>query len=205
MREDPSAETKSRKEWRLSGAVFLIRRADLRTDESPYPVSDQLIDQWVSDPIARGPLVSLLSATGAPVVGQQGAELKRALQQAFRRGHIVALRRNLRIAATPDDALTGAGSGSGNTRGQSAGGAAGAGGAESRRGRDSTEKTWIECQLLDEDDNPIANRPYRLKLPDGSVREGVLGADGTVRVNGIDPGTCQISYTDLDGREWRLA
>lgn len=69
----------------------------------------------------------------------------------------------------------------------------------------TTPKTWIEIVLLDDTDKPVPGVRYRLKVTDGSLREGTLGADGSVRVNGIDPGTCEIAFPDIDGREWHKA
>jgi hypothetical protein len=63
-------------------------------------------------------------------------------------------------------------------------------------------KTWVEIRLVDADENPVGGIGYRLKLPDSSIREGVLGDDGTARVDGILPGQCEVSFPDIDAREW---
>ncbi len=77
--------------------------------------------------------------------------------------------------------------------------------AKAPRPAPASEKTWIEIQLVDQNDHPVANQRYRLKITDNSYRDGTLPADGTVRVSGIDPGTCELTFLDLDGREWRPA
>ena len=65
------------------------------------------------------------------------------------------------------------------------------------------EKSWIEIQLVDEADQPIAGERYRITLPDGqTVAEGTTNAEGMARVSGIDPGTCQITFPDLDKDAW---
>jgi phage protein D len=61
---------------------------------------------------------------------------------------------------------------------------------------------WIEMKLVGEDGKPIANERYRIKLPDGKVYEGYLGADGKLRIEGIDRGTCELSFPDLDHDAW---
>lgn len=66
-------------------------------------------------------------------------------------------------------------------------------------------KTWIEIKLVDQDGNPVANEKYELKLPDGSVQEGSLDAQGRARVEEIDPGNCTVCFPDIDGREWKPA
>jgi uncharacterized Zn-binding protein involved in type VI secretion len=58
--------------------------------------------------------------------------------------------------------------------------------------------TWVEVQLVDDDGEPYANVDYRMKLPDGSVREGVTDGDGLVKFDGIDPGECEIAFPTLD-------
>jgi hypothetical protein len=64
-------------------------------------------------------------------------------------------------------------------------------------------KTWIEFRLIDEDGNPVSNAAYKVKLADGSIKDGTLNAEGSVRFNDIDPGRCQIMFPEIDGREWR--
>lgn len=60
------------------------------------------------------------------------------------------------------------------------------------------EKDWIELHLVDDFDQPLAGEKYRLKLADGSVREGRLDASGRARIDGIDPGVCEVTLPDLD-------
>lgn len=67
------------------------------------------------------------------------------------------------------------------------------------------EKTWIEIELVDEDDNPIPGERYEIELPDGSVARGTLDNNGFARVEGIDPGTCQITFPELDQEAWEKA
>jgi hypothetical protein len=70
-------------------------------------------------------------------------------------------------------------------------------------GQRAEAKTWIEVVLRYEDGKPFSGAKYRLRITDGSVREGALNTDGSVRVNGILPGMCQISFPELDGDGWR--
>ena len=66
-------------------------------------------------------------------------------------------------------------------------------------------KTWIEIELVDEDGVPVAREPYTLNLPDGDIRSGTLDSRGRARVEDIDPGTCEVSFPEIDRREWRAA
>jgi hypothetical protein len=63
-------------------------------------------------------------------------------------------------------------------------------------------KTWVEFVLLDMEGNPVSGQPYKVGLPDGTIKRGTLDGTGKVRVEGIAPGTCTISYTDLDQEGW---
>ena len=63
-------------------------------------------------------------------------------------------------------------------------------------------KSWIEIRMIGEDDKPLANEAYRIQLADGQLREGQLDAQGAVRLEGIDPGTCLVTFPDLDQEAW---
>ena len=63
-------------------------------------------------------------------------------------------------------------------------------------------KTWVEIELVDQDERPVAGERYRLVLPDGSTRTGKLGETGRVFVGDIDPGMCQVSFPDIHEKEW---
>ena len=52
---------------------------------------------------------------------------------------------------------------------------------------------------------PVAYERYRVTAPDGTVREGFLNAKGLGRVDGIDPGTCKITFPNLDKDAWEPA
>jgi uncharacterized protein (DUF2345 family) len=66
------------------------------------------------------------------------------------------------------------------------------------------EKTaWIEISLVDDDDQPVPGARYRVTLPDGSVDEGTLDAEGFARVEGFEPGQCKVSFPEMDERDWK--
>jgi hypothetical protein len=64
------------------------------------------------------------------------------------------------------------------------------------------DKTWIEFRLVDMEGNPIPGKQYLVKLPDGSTQQGALDQAGRTRLEGIQPGTCTISFTELDMEAW---
>ncbi|HBI23675.1 MAG: hypothetical protein A2Y48_01665 [Nitrospirae bacterium RIFCSPLOW2_12_42_9] len=65
--------------------------------------------------------------------------------------------------------------------------------------------TWIEIKLIDPEGNPINGVKYRIELPNGSVKEGTLNSSGKAYIDGIDPGTCKVSFPNIDTAEWKAA
>jgi hypothetical protein len=63
---------------------------------------------------------------------------------------------------------------------------------------------WIEIKLVDTEGNPVPGEKYKITLPDGStVAEGTLDGKGFARVDGIDPGTCKVTFPNLDESVWK--
>ncbi|MCA9700002.1 MAG: hypothetical protein KC431_20930, partial [Myxococcales bacterium] len=61
----------------------------------------------------------------------------------------------------------------------------------------------VAIELLDAEGNPVPFEPYRIKLPDGSVRTGALDKFGKVRITGIrDPGNCLVCFPERDKSNW---
>jgi len=84
--------------------------------------------------------------------------------------------------------------------------AASASPGEEKHKADEEKKSWIEIELVDEDDNPIPGERYKVTLPDGkTVAEGTLDENGFARVDGIDPGNCKITFPNLDKDAWEKA
>jgi hypothetical protein len=65
------------------------------------------------------------------------------------------------------------------------------------------ETTWIAIRLVDDQGNPVPYKRYRIETPEGTTREGILDDQGRARVDGIEPGTCQVTFPGLDSRLWR--
>ncbi|MGA3242376.1 MAG: hypothetical protein ABSG03_39525 [Bryobacteraceae bacterium] len=63
-------------------------------------------------------------------------------------------------------------------------------------------KTWIAIELIGEDDKPIPGIAYRILLTDGTTRDGSLDGEGSARIDGIDPGTCMVTFPGLDQDAW---
>lgn len=64
------------------------------------------------------------------------------------------------------------------------------------------EKTWLEIELVDEEGNPVPGEQYAIEIPGGATRVGRLDEQGRARIEGLDPGTCQVSFPNVDARRW---
>jgi hypothetical protein len=60
-------------------------------------------------------------------------------------------------------------------------------------------RTFIEIELLDQDGKRFPTL-LRLTLPDGSKQQ--IAFNGFIHLDGLDPGTCDIEFPDVDGRSW---
>jgi hypothetical protein len=67
------------------------------------------------------------------------------------------------------------------------------------------KKTWIEIELVDEAGEPVPGESYEITLPDGTTTKGTLDGQGFARVEGIDPGTCKVTFPNLDKDAWKRA
>jgi len=64
------------------------------------------------------------------------------------------------------------------------------------------KKSWIEIELVDEENEPVPGEAYRITLPDDTVAEGTLDGKGRARVEGFEQGTCKVCFPDLDEEAW---
>lgn len=54
-------------------------------------------------------------------------------------------------------------------------------------------KNWIEFHLVDDEtEEPIANVPFKISMPDGSVAEHTSDGNGMIRIADLEPGYCDI-------------
>jgi len=67
---------------------------------------------------------------------------------------------------------------------------------------DEEKTSWIEIEMVDEEDEPVTGERYKITLPDDSVAQGSLDNKGFARIEGIDPGTCKITFPELDKDAW---
>ncbi len=63
--------------------------------------------------------------------------------------------------------------------------------------------SWIEIELVDEIGQPVPNEAYEITASDGTtIRKGNLDQNGQAHVGVPDPGTCQITFPNLDAAAW---
>lgn len=68
------------------------------------------------------------------------------------------------------------------------------------------ETTWVEVQMVDLAGEPVANERCKIVLPDGTVRETKTNYVGRIRIDGLTtPGSCEVSFPDLDADAWERA
>lgn len=68
------------------------------------------------------------------------------------------------------------------------------------------ESHTVEIDLVDEDGNPVPGEPYRITLPDGTIRMGTLDDRGKARIAGIEQaGDCQVCFYERDAAAWAPA
>jgi hypothetical protein len=58
-------------------------------------------------------------------------------------------------------------------------------------------KDYIEIELKNTDDEPMAHESFIVLLPNGQMRMGVLNGDGYARVDHIPPGYCRVLFPGL--------
>ncbi|MGB9466239.1 MAG: hypothetical protein WBR10_14110 [Candidatus Acidiferrum sp.] len=65
-----------------------------------------------------------------------------------------------------------------------------------------TKTSWVSIELVGDDGKPVPGEAYQITLPDGSVVQGSLDEKGRAKVNGFDPGTCKVTFPNLDKDAW---
>ncbi|WP_394849798.1 carboxypeptidase-like regulatory domain-containing protein [Pendulispora brunnea] len=64
------------------------------------------------------------------------------------------------------------------------------------------ETTFVVVQLVDPKGEPVAGVRVDLTGPDGQVHSGTTNKAGEVRVEGVEPGTFDLTLPELEGGAW---
>lgn len=92
------------------------------------------------------------------------------------------------------------GSGGAPQSGGGSSGSSGGGGGEDG----GAKKSWIEIELRNQKGKIVPGEPYKVILADGqTAAEGTLDEKGFARIEGIDPGSCMISFPNRDKSCWK--
>ncbi|MGH9900504.1 MAG: hypothetical protein ACRD68_01555 [Pyrinomonadaceae bacterium] len=68
------------------------------------------------------------------------------------------------------------------------------------------KKTWVKIKLVDMRGKPIPGERYRIKVPNvEQPYEGTLDSQGEAACYDLDPGTCKVTFPDLDEEAWEEA
>lgn len=73
---------------------------------------------------------------------------------------------------------------------------------EEKEEKEEQKASWIEIELVGEDDEGIPGEKYKITLPDESVAEGTLDEKGFARIEGFEKGTCKVCFPDIDKEAW---
>jgi hypothetical protein len=70
---------------------------------------------------------------------------------------------------------------------------------------EKTGDSWVEIQLVDQNDEPVTGKRYEITLPDGRIVAGTTDGKGQGRADGFAPGSCKVSLPDVDKDAWQKA
>jgi len=76
---------------------------------------------------------------------------------------------------------------------------------EKKHKEDKDKKSWIKIKMVDEEGKPVPGIRYKITTPDGRVKSGSLNKDGKAEVKGFDPGSCKVTFPELDQEAWEDA
>jgi hypothetical protein len=64
---------------------------------------------------------------------------------------------------------------------------------------------WLEIELIGENGKGIPFEEYRVILPSGEQRSGLLDDQGFARLTGLpEAGDCRVTFPRLDGGAWEF-
>lgn len=68
---------------------------------------------------------------------------------------------------------------------------------------DPSKPDWVGIALVTPDGKPVAGEPFAVELPDGRKVFGKLDNLGKARIEGVEPGSCKVTFPDRDATEWK--
>ncbi|MCB9891411.1 MAG: carboxypeptidase regulatory-like domain-containing protein [Planctomycetes bacterium] len=67
------------------------------------------------------------------------------------------------------------------------------------------DTSWIEIELLDEANQPVAGERYKLRLANGRFVRGTLDENGFARIENIPSGNVDVTFSRYDESAWEKA
>ena len=178
--------------WILKGAagepIHVVRAGTpIDPELEPMPVSAALawLSRWLLDPRAREVLADIHGALSGDLSltawgeGDRHLPLHHALATAIELGDLLVLERVRESAAIVAPVSPGD--------------------RPPQKQPPGTVRTFIEIELLDQAGQRFPTR-LQITLPDGTRQQPAF--DGFIHIDGLDPGTCDIEFPDVDGRAW---
>lgn len=172
----------------FAGERVHVVRAGEAFDDSFVPLSPALapglLRKWLSDPVDRRALVGLFQSLFHRELPESWApeDTGPLVLEAFSRAFAVG---DLLLLGLPDLPAPQLSPQPGQDRPSSR--------------PPGPKRSWVEIELLDEDGRRVAAELV-VTLPDGTKMRPSFS--GFLRLDGIDPGTCDIEFPGIDGREW---
>lgn len=62
--------------------------------------------------------------------------------------------------------------------------------------------TFIAIELVDQTGRPVPDAAFEVTPPGMATVKGTLDANGKARIEGINPGTCQVVFPAIDRRDF---
>jgi hypothetical protein len=192
------SDSRYRQTWRLRGLMdeyLVVRGADVHTSEEKDRIAAESVlwrlRNWQRDFATERTLLDVYEALG----GRRRAGLStlerrsfleqvwKEVEEAFQTGRLALLRLPRPVFLLPEPEKS-----------------------DASFWEEKPEPTsWVGLQLEDEEGAPVAGQRVRIKLANGTVREGVSDDKGRIRMDGIPAGNCQVEFVGIDGSDWRAA
>lgn len=61
-------------------------------------------------------------------------------------------------------------------------------------------RAYVQFTLVDAQGKPVVNEPFKVELPDGSVKRGRTDAGGRAAIPGPRQGTAKVTFTEIDAK-----
>jgi len=85
------------------------------------------------------------------------------------------------------------------------GGGTGDSSEESEGENEDEEDHWISFALKYDDGTPVGDEPYKVKVGDGTIKQGRTDAEGKVKIEGLPEGNVEVTFPRIPKDVWKKA